>query len=94
MDILLPKARLADAESALHAHRLDQRQPRRLRPALLPPLDARAAGDAPHLSAARPSTYHTILPPTSRLKPDAALLIEAAVPLPGLPGVSTLRCPT
>lgn len=34
--------------------------------------------------------HHTILPPTARLKPDARLLIEASVEIPGLPGVCTL----
>jgi hypothetical protein len=34
--------------------------------------------------------HHTILPPTARLKPDARLLIEASVEIPGLPGVRTL----
>lgn len=34
--------------------------------------------------------HHTILPPTSRLKPDPALLIDASIELPQMPGVRIL----
>ncbi|GLT21391.1 hypothetical protein GCM10007933_08430 [Zoogloea oryzae] len=93
VDILLPKARLADAESALQlkgwissaTDDYDQRYYRRWMHEL-PAMRHVFRGSALDV-------HHTILPPTARLKPDAKLLIEAAVPLPDLPGVSTLSLP-
>ncbi|WP_374264125.1 nucleotidyltransferase family protein [Zoogloea sp.] len=93
IDILLPKDRLADAESALQlkgwastaTDAYDQRYYRRWMHEL-PAMRHVFRGSALDV-------HHTILPPTARLKPDARLLIDASVPLPDLPGVRTLSLP-
>jgi hypothetical protein len=90
VDILVPRARLADAESALMltgwtSSTLDAYDQRYYRQWMheLPAMQHMFRGTALDV-------HHTILPPTSRLKPDAALLIEDSVEVPGLPGVRTL----
>lgn len=89
-DILVPKARLADAESALmmngwmgtHHDAYDQRYYREWMHEL-PPLE--------HLQRRTVlDVHHTILPETARLKPDAGKLIAAARPVAGMEGVSVL----
>lgn len=93
IDILLPKGRLAEAESALQlkgwastaTDAYDQRYYRQWMHEL-PALRHVFRGSALDV-------HHTILPPTSRLRPDPALLIDAAVPLPDMPGVRTLALP-
>ena len=93
VDILVPRARLDDAESALQLtgwqttalDAYDQRYYRRWMHEL-PAMQHIFRGTALDV-------HHTILPPTSRLKPDAGLLIEASVEIPGLPGVRTLALP-
>lgn len=94
VDILLPKARLGDAESALQlkgwvstaTDAYDQRYYRQWMHEL-PAMRHVFRGSALDV-------HHTILPPTSRLKPDARLLIEASVELGGdLPGIRTLALP-
>ena len=55
-----------------------------VRPALLPPLDARAAADAAHQAADRSlDVHHAIVPETARVHPDTAALFRAAVPVAG-----------
>ncbi len=89
-DILVPKALLLDAESALtmngwittHHSAYDQRYYREWMHEL-PPMEhmrRRTVVDV----------HHTILPETARLKPDAAKLLAAARPVAGLDGVSVL----
>ena len=93
IDILLPKERLADAESALMlkgwmstaSDDYDQRYYRQWMHEL-PAMRHVFRGSALDV-------HHTILPPTARLKPDARLLIEASVAVPDLPGVRTLSLP-
>lgn len=93
IDILLPRERLSDAESALQLKgwastandAYDQRYYRQWMHEL-PAMRHVFRGSALDV-------HHTILPPTSRLKPDARLLIDAAVPLIDLPGVATLSLP-
>ena len=93
VDILLPKERLGDAESALMlkgwastaTDDYDQRYYRRWMHEL-PAMRHIFRGSALDV-------HHTILPPTARLKPDARLLIEASVALPDMPGVRTLSLP-
>ncbi len=93
VDILVPRERLADAESALmltgwssaSLDAYDQRYYRRWMHEL-PAMQHIFRGTALDV-------HHTILPPTSRLKPDPRLLIEASVEVPGLPGVRTLALP-
>jgi hypothetical protein len=89
-DILVPKARLAEAESALmmngwmstHHSAYDQRYYRQWMHEL-PPLE--------HLQRRTVlDVHHTILPETARLKPDAGKLIAAALPVAGTDGVSVL----
>lgn len=93
VDILVPHARLAEVESALMLtgwqstalDAYDQRYYRRWMHEL-PAMQHMFRGSALDV-------HHSILPPTSRLKPDARLLIEASVEIPGLPGVRTLALP-
>lgn len=90
VDILVPRERLDDAESALlltgwHStvsNAYDQRYYRR-RMHELPAMRHLFRGTSLDV-------HHTILPPTARLKPDPRLLIEASVAIPGLPGARTL----
>ena len=93
VDILVPHARLGEAESALmltgwQSTALDDYDQRYYRRWMheLPAMQHMFRGTALDV-------HHTILPPTSRLKPDAGLLIEASVEIPGLPGVRTLALP-
>lgn len=89
-DILVPKARLPEVESALmmrgwmstHHSAYDQRYYRQWMHEL-PPLQ--------HLQRRTMlDVHHTILPETARLKPDARKLIAAARPVAGMDGVSVL----
>jgi len=88
VDILVPRERLADVESALmmggwvstQHSAYDQRYYRQWMHEL-PPLRHRGSVLDVH---------HAILPLTNRLKPDSALLLAAAVPVPGEEGVRTL----
>lgn len=90
VDILVPHDRLGTAESALMltgwqstvSDAYDQRYYRRWMHEL-PAMRHIFRGTTLDV-------HHTILPPTARLKPDARLLIEASVEIPGLPGVRTL----
>jgi hypothetical protein len=59
--------------------------PRPLRPALLPPLDARAAAAAPSHALLEVDIHHALLPLTGRLRPDPELLWAASRPLPDSP---------
>ncbi len=82
MDILVPKVALAKAESLLAVHgwmtteesEYNQQYYRQWMHEL-PPLRHLQRGTVLDV-------HHTILPETARLRPDAAKLIEAAVPLP------------
>jgi len=89
-DILVPKSRLPEVESALMMHgwmtthhsAYDQRYYREWMHEL-PPMEhirRRTVVDV----------HHTILPETARLKPDASKLIAASRPIPGLDGVRVL----
>lgn len=90
IDILVPKAALAEAESRLmlhgwmttHDNAYDQRYYREWMHEL-PPMQHVRRGTALDL-------HHNILPPTARLKPDGQLLVDAAVPLPERPGLYVL----
>lgn len=90
IDILVPHERLGAAESALMltgwqssvTDDYDQRYYRRWMHEL-PAMRHVFRGTTLDV-------HHTILPPTARLKPDARLLIEASVEIPGLPGIRTL----
>jgi hypothetical protein len=91
VDILVPKARIGAVEAALVAHGWE--------PLKVDPYDQkyyrRYMHEIPPLRHARRhatvDVHHTILPETSRLRPDAAELIRAAIPLPGAPGIHVLR---
>jgi len=90
VDILVPRAALAEAERLLFAHgwiaegydAYDQAYYRRW------------MHELPALTHIRRKSvldlHHTILPPTARARPDAGKLLAAAVPLPGRPGLSVL----
>lgn len=90
IDILVPKASLDRAESLLAIHGwmgtetspYNQRYYRAWMHEL-PPMQHVHRGTVLDV-------HHTILPETARLKPDARLLIGAAVPLPGSPVLHTL----
>ena len=90
IDILVPRDKLEEAESALmltgwlstSQDAYDQRYYRRWMHEL-PSMHHMFRGTTLDV-------HHTILPPTSRLKPDPALLIRDSVELPGLPGARTL----
>ncbi len=92
IDLLVPKAALPQTESLLmlsgwmntHHTPYDQRYYRQWMHEL-PPLQ--------HLQRNTVvDVHHTILPETSRLRPDAARLIRASVPVPGVAGLRML-CP-
>lgn len=92
IDILVPRAQLAEAESALMltgwvSTALDSYDQRYYRQWMheLPAMQHMFRGTVLDV-------HHTILPPTSRLKPDPALLIQASIELPEIPGVRIL-CP-
>lgn len=91
VDILVPKARLRAVEAALTAHGWE--------PSNLDPYDQmyyrRWMHELPPLRHRRRHStidvHHTILPETSRLRPDAQELIRAATPLAGAPNVLVLN---
>ena len=90
LDILVPKAKLSEAESALMqcgwaSATLDAYDQRYYRQWMheLPAMQHMHRGTALDV-------HHTILPPTSRLHPDPAALIADSVEVPGWPGVRTL----
>lgn len=90
LDILVPKARLSEVESALMqcgwtSATLDAYDQRYYRQWMheLPAMQHMHRGTALDV-------HHTILPPTSRLHPDAAALIADSVEVPDWPGVRTL----
>lgn len=85
IDILVPSARLRDAERILNtrgwraiAHSAYDDHYYRQWMHELPPMQHDTRGTVLDL-------HHNILPRTSRLVPDAAQLLDAAVPVPGLP---------
>lgn len=90
IDLMVPKARLAQAESQLLLHGwmgtpqtpYDERYYRQWMHEL-PPMAHVHRGTTIDL-------HHTILPETARLRPDAAALFATAQPLAGWPGMSTL----
>ena len=85
IDILVPKTRLSEVETALTAHGWafltdDEYDDRYYRAWMheLPPLRHTARGTVVDV-------HHAILPPTGRVHPDSQLLLDAARPLPGTP---------
>jgi hypothetical protein len=90
IDLMVPKAQLAQAESRLLLHGwmgtpqtpYDERYYRQWMHEL-PPMAHVHRGTTIDL-------HHTVLPETARLRPDAAALFETAQPLPGWPGLHTL----
>ena len=91
VDVLVPKAQLGAVEAALRAHgwapvKIDPYSQMYYRRWMqeLPPLRHRRR-------LATVDVHHTILPETSRLRPDAGELIRAAHPLPGTPRIRVLR---
>lgn len=90
LDILVPKSRLSDVESVLMLtgwvsatqDDYDQRYYRQWMHEL-PAMQHLRRGSSLDV-------HHTILPPTSRLMPDAAALIASSVDVSGWPGVKTL----
>jgi len=91
MDILVPRERLPEVESALImtgwlGEKLDEYDQRYYRQWMheLPAMQQMHRGTALDV-------HHTILPPTARLKPDAQALIRDSVEIPGWSGVRTLQ---
>ncbi len=92
VDIMVPRASLADVEKSLflsgwsghHHHPYDQRYYREWMHEL-PPLQHVRRGTMLDV-------HHAILPLTARLRPDSRLLLEKALPVDGYPGVYML-CP-
>lgn len=90
LDLLVPKTRLNDAESALmrqgwmtvHHTAYDQRYYREWMHELPPLRHVRRHSVL--------DVHHNILPETARLRPDAALLLSAVQPVAGWSGVATL----
>ena len=90
VDILVPKAVLPQAESALvrqgwvttHLNDYDQRYYRRWMHEL-PPMQHMFRGSSLDV-------HHTILPPTARYHPDPASLVAEGVAVPGWDGVRVL----
>ena len=90
VDILVPKPRLAQAESALmlngwmttHLSPYDQRYYRQWMHELPPMQHVRRKSVL--------DVHHTILPETARARPDAAKLFADAQDVPGWPGVRVL----
>jgi len=90
IDILVPHAQLNDAESALmlagwvstSQDAYDQRYYRQWMHEL-PAMEHMFRGTTLDV-------HHTILPPTSRLKPDPVLLVKDSSEIPDMPGVYTL----
>lgn len=93
IDILLPRAALAQAESALvlagwqttHLNAYDQRYYREWMHELPPMQHIRRQSVL--------DVHHTILPLTARLRPDARQLLDAAQPLPDSALLHTLSPP-
>ncbi|MFG6486605.1 nucleotidyltransferase family protein [Roseateles sp. BYS78W] len=91
IDILVPKARIADIEAALFEHGwrfqddLDAYDERYYREWMheIPPLTHEQRGSSLDV-------HHTILPPSARIKVDTAALFEDARELPDKPGVRVL----
>ena len=91
IDILVPKARIAEAEAALMLHGwggthhddYDQRYYREWMHEL-PPMQ-----HGKRMTVV--DAHHAILPETAASKPDSAKLIAAATEVPGRPGVHTLQ---
>lgn len=90
VDIMVPKARLPDVESALMMHgwvsnapdAYDQRYYREWMHEI-PPME--------HLRRQTViDVHHAILPETARVRPDPVLLRAAAIDVPGMSGVQTL----
>lgn len=90
IDVIVPRAQLPDVEASLMLHgwatthhsAYDQRYYRQWMHEL-PPMR--------HIHRNTViDVHHAILPDTARLRPSSALLLEAAVPVPGWPGVHTL----
>lgn len=92
VDILVPRAAIAQAESQLmlqgwagtHDNTYDQRYYREWMHEL-PPMQHMHRGTALDL-------HHNILPLTARFKPDARHLVDNAIPVAGWPGLHVL-CP-
>jgi len=90
IDVMVPKAQLADAEAALMLHgwvsqsqdEYDQRYYRQWMHEIPPMQHMRRQSVI--------DVHHAILPETARVRPDPAKLRAAAVDIPGLPGVQTL----
>jgi hypothetical protein len=91
IDVLVPKARIAEAEAALMLHGwggthhddYDQRYYREWMHEL-PPMQ-----HGKRMTVV--DAHHAILPETAASKPDSAMLIAAATEVPGRPGVHTLQ---
>jgi len=89
-DILVPRAQLPAAESALllhgwagtHHSAYDQRYYREWMHELPPLVHLRRQTAL--------DVHHAIAPETARLRPPSALLLEAVAPIPGRPGLATL----
>jgi len=90
IDILVPKARLPEVESALmlagfattHLHPYDQRYYRRWMHELPPMRHVKRSSLL--------DVHHTLVPETAQVALDADALFRAAVPLAGMPGLFVL----
>ncbi|HEY9102145.1 nucleotidyltransferase family protein [Chitinimonas sp.] len=90
VDILLPRAQIADAESALMLHgwisshhdAYYQRYYRQWMHEIPPMLHVRRGTVI--------DVHHAILPETARIRANSAAMLAAAVPVPGMPGVAVL----
>lgn len=93
VDILVPKAVLAEVESRLmlagwmggHQNAYDQRYYRQWMHELPPMTHVRRGTTL--------DVHHNILPETARLKPDAARLVATSMPLPAHPALRVLGPP-
>jgi hypothetical protein len=91
IDILVPKARINEAEAAMMLHgwasthhdAYDQRYYREWMHELPPMQHVKRATTV--------DVHHAILPETAASKPDSAKLITAAIAVPGRPGVHVLQ---
>lgn len=91
IDILVPKARIGEAEAALMLHgwagthhdEYDQRYYREWMHELPPMQHGKRMTMV--------DVHHAILPETAASKPDSAKLIAAALEVPGRPGIYTLQ---
>jgi len=90
IDVMVPKAHLADAEAALMLHgwvsqshdEYDQRYYRQWMHEIPPMQHTRRQSVI--------DVHHAILPETARVRPDPAKLRAAAIAVPGMPGMQTL----